>query len=67
MEKMYVVIEFAIPPPISIMTKEKQLITDFKINLISPYLFHYLSCETSDSCWEKRFLACLGHDSDITS
>lgn len=54
-------------PRISTMTKEKPLITDFKINLIFPYLFHYLSCEISDFCWEKRFLACLGHDSDITS
>lgn len=44
MEKMHVVTESAIPrlPLISIMTKEKQLITDFKINLIFPYLFHYL-------------------------
>lgn len=43
------------PPPIFIMTKKKQLITEFKINLIFPYLFHYLSCEISDFCWEKRF------------
>lgn len=41
MEKMHVVIESVIFPSISIMTKEKQLIKDFKISLIFPCSFHY--------------------------
>lgn len=54
-------------PPSSIMTKEKQLITDFKINLIFPCSFHYLFFRINDFWWEKRFLGYLGRDSDSTS
>lgn len=66
MEKMHV-IQSVIFAPISIMTKEKQLITDFKINLIFPCSFHYLSFEISDFCWEKWFLGCHRRNSDIPS
>ena len=37
MEEVPVVIESVISPLFSIMTKERQLITDFKINVVSPY------------------------------